>query len=171
MTKLKRDVEAVISEVSTKQLFGKIRQFNHTGASYEEWINWELYLALVAEKFEVEVRPRYNNQELKTFADLRVNQGKDSVLIETKVAHSHTQDKYIWEVRKDSEALAREMQSGNDVILALFLSSNFADIPCDECWREWLAKSGVISKEIKPSVHLKRQGGGSDVLFFVRISL
>jgi len=168
MTKLKRDVEAVISDVTTERLFSKIRQFSRTGASYEEWINWELYLALTAQGFEVEVRPRYDNRDLKTFADLRVSRGKESVLIETKVAHSHTQDKYIWEIKKDSEALAQEMRSGGEVLLVLFLSSNFADITCNEYWRKWLVKSGVFPKQINPSVYLKRQEGGSDVLLFVR---
>ncbi|MFP5441502.1 MAG: hypothetical protein ACLGHJ_08420 [Gammaproteobacteria bacterium] len=121
-------------------LFLKIREFNTTRNSYEEWLNWELFLALRKARLSVDARPRLEGKRFKMFADLRISDGKDSAIVEVKIAHSATQDKYIEAIKKDGDALTALTDAQLIRIQLLFLSSNQASIRESENWKAWLGR-------------------------------
>jgi len=167
MNKLISEIKlSILQDVAC--LFERIRLFNQTPNSYEEWLNWELYLIFKNQGFDVDVRPRYEEKEFKKFADLLVSKNDKQALIEVKIAHSHTQDKYIWEIDKDAKALEAESTQDYERILLLFLSSNYALINKDQDWKEWLEQSEYIDLNTSSIWYEERLENGSDALYFIQ---
>lgn len=165
MAGLERLIATVIKE-KAPDLFGKIRVFNTTWNSYEEWLNWELFLALhEQEGLSVEPRPRLEDNDLKMFADLKVSSASETAIIEVKIAHSGTQDKYIDAVRKDANTLAALTDPQPHKLLLLFLSSNEAPIKDDPEWQRWLAEFGDPEKVLYYQPRDPQKGSDAIYLF------
>lgn len=116
-----------------------------TGYSFEEWLNWEAYLACVREGWKPQPRPAYRSLmepgASREFRDLLVGEASGRpLLIETAVLHDETSDKWIQKIDWDSDKLRRAAETGV-AGLQLVVAASKGRISNNPKWQEWLART------------------------------
>ncbi len=128
-----------------------ILEFAKTKYSFEEWCNWEAFLACQDGWKDVEPRPRprygaYLNRDDGRFADLAlVGPGNVSTLVEVGVVHATHGSKWQTKLNNDTEkllhALSRTRVRGLQIIVVASSESPLTgDKTSRVTWSQWLNK-------------------------------
>ena len=146
----------------------KFLAFQETCYSFEEWFNWELYYKLSTNGFKASPKPKYESiSRIKKYADISIEnfKEKNDAILEVKLIHDSTQDKWINEIDKDWSALQNEVQNTKSKIglQLLLMTSSGSDILND--WQEWLQGISFWKKDPLCSVSVKKEEG--EVLIMV----
>lgn len=113
------------------------------GCSFEEWFNWETFLACCGGKFEsVQPRPAYHvcgAKDCNLFGDLLVQDAGTRILMEVGVVHDSTGDKWLDKLNADRAKLMQQF-SPDVTTFQLIACASLSDIRSDSKWTQWLAR-------------------------------
>lgn len=128
-----------------------IAKFASTSYSFEEWLNWEAFLAC-SEHVGWTAFPKYQYkhagiENCTSFADLLVScqDMESSVLVEIKLAHDWTKDDYLTKIDNDRVKLAREFKKGI-IPLQIIVSVSVGKIESHPIWENWFARSSCLQR-------------------------
>lgn len=118
-----------------------------SSGSFEQWINWEAYVACRNAGWTTVPNPRYVNPGLSggpQFGDLLVERPDGwSIMLETKIVGDYTLPRYLGEIEADRDKLAGLKEATDGRIRGLqllFLSSMKGNILGRPSWTDWLEK-------------------------------
>lgn len=120
-----------------------------TGYSFEEWLNWESFLACRRRSWHVVPRPGYSGLGMvdsKELGDLLIRpaQSERGVVVETATMHDWTASKWIDKVDRDSHKLKRLSESGQTGLQIVVVTSKNA-IAGKDSWERFLSRISVWS--------------------------
>ena len=125
--------------LSTKEEFGLIVS---SGSSFENWLNFEFYVACIDAGLTCAITPRYSAlscEYIKGYGDLLIEAGKNKLMIEAKIIGDCTLDKYIAAIEADRRALcALAERSGISGLQLVLLFSSEQGLLLS--WEEWLKR-------------------------------
>lgn len=115
-----------------------LRKFAATGWSFEEWLNWELYLYLSDDtNLKVEPKGKYENSRKKS--DLSIVFNTDRSVIENKIVIDNTLDKYRNSISADQSKI--EFGIGNTIKFGVSLVWLFSlKWAAKEEWEDWVSE-------------------------------
>jgi hypothetical protein len=129
-----------------------IQKMTRTGYSFEEWLNWNLYLAC-SSKWWPSPRPSYRKKLAVTgskgLADLLISspEGTPRVVVEVAVIHDWVQAKWRLKVKNDQQKLRQVHGSSIEKLQIVILAADqYGPILGKDAtdswktWREWLAE-------------------------------
>jgi hypothetical protein len=122
-----------------------IAMMARTGYSFEEWCNWESFLACrqLGEDIDVFPRPQYCEHgvaDCKDYGDLLLICKDQKLLIEIGIVHDETGDKWIEKLDNDMRKLERLTKGGTRSLQVILLASKFK-IRDNPKWQKWLART------------------------------
>lgn len=130
---------------------GDVESILLAGYSFEEWCNWEIFLA--AKPLGTALpRPAYANCGAvgsKLLGDLRLDVGAERLLVELAVVHDRTGDKWLPKLEKDRVKLSQSFYPGTRPLQVLLCGST-AGIRSDPRWTSWLTR---LSFWDAPTIH------------------
>ncbi|MDD4890441.1 MAG: hypothetical protein PHU85_10970 [Phycisphaerae bacterium] len=123
---------------------GDFQQLGDTGYSFEEWCNWEMFLACRAAGLSASPRPSYRRlgvADSGRYADLLTHDPSQSerVLVELGIAHDWTTDKWLSKLDGDTAKLQQVNVEGItklQIILVVTAKHHLSD----DLWQGWLRK-------------------------------
>jgi len=119
-------------------------QIAMTGYSFEEWFNWEAFLACKDAELNAIPKPLYSEYKLaltQKSGDLLVENAKRTILFEFGTFHDYTGAKQIEKLERDREKLlnAKGKASHSIVLIqVLVLLSSHKTFLEDPKWCRWL---------------------------------
>jgi hypothetical protein len=123
-----------------------LRKIVLTGYSFEEWFNWEAYLACIDSKLQAEAKPSYSRFGLSKSqikGDLYLEAPNDSALLEFGTVHDWTGDRQLEKLERDRQKLLEAKKDKTvpiELIQALVLASKVTDFVELPIWKDWLNK-------------------------------
>lgn len=116
-----------------------------TQYSFEEWCNWEAFIACKKEGWRVTPRPQYKKLGLpgvEDFGDLLIGDDylKSEVLVEVGVVHSGTGDKWISKLNNDTAKVMRALRDGVIPLQLILAVSIRNKIEVCRVWQDWLSR-------------------------------
>jgi hypothetical protein len=118
-----------------------------TGYSFEEWINWEAFLACreASDGSRVDPKPGYRATDLADTgeaADLLVGAVEGpKVVVEVALVHDETLDKWKDKIDYDQEKLSRVPKSKAATLQLVIAVSTKGSIVGNPVWETWFAKT------------------------------
>lgn len=123
----------------------KILRLAKSGYSFEEWLNWEFYLAC-AERNRWSVKPKPSYKDLggpkRLAADLRLDQSNSTLLVEVGHVHDTTGNKWIKKLDGDTKKLHKKNR-GQAIGMQVILVASKGEIVGNDTWRRWLDQVGI----------------------------
>jgi hypothetical protein len=133
----------IIQTLLDRENLERIITFNNHCYSFEEWLNCELFYNFSKAKYDVIARPRVDDiSDIKKHADLRIknfDNNKD-LIIEVKIIHDSTLDKYIQAIESDRKALINFSNKGTIALQLIIIASSQTDIYQSDVWNNWLMR-------------------------------
>jgi hypothetical protein len=116
--------------------------FAETQFSFEEWCNWEAFLACRSRpEWSVVPKPSYCSLAVascKDFGDLLVTYEGARSFVEIGLVHEGTGDKWIDKLNNDAWKLARVQNAG--LLQIIVLVSDKTRIEASDRWQRWLSR-------------------------------
>lgn len=129
-----------------------IGHFARTEYSFEEWFNWECYAACLRAGLNVAPKASYSSAGLegsRSIGDLRVSGDDRLVMIENKIIHRATQEKFYDLVNEDTRKLTRLRKVAADCVDTMqivVVASYRAPVIGHDGWSSWLGRLDVWNR-------------------------
>lgn len=137
-----------------------LHAFSASGASYEEWLNWELFAAFSQHGYHCEGRPSYKNLGYTRMdaikGDLKGDllathpDTQEKYLIEVALVGTGTQNKWLEKMQRDHEKLQKlqlhdASQQLHRIQLVFFVASVKQNL--EQEWDEWMLQMPFYSEQ------------------------
>lgn len=126
-----------------------LRRFVETTYSFEEWINWESFLACAEAGFaKVVPKPCYSQcgaGGCQSSGDILLENGHEKVLVEIGLAHDGTGSKWLTKLEDDRKKLSQPLSAGI-VPIHLVTCMSRRNVCTDPRWTEWLKRLNFWSQ-------------------------
>lgn len=142
-----------------------------TGYSFEEWVNWEAYLACDSVAgWKACPKPGYRHHgcpDTDDLADLSVEtESENSVIVEIAIVHDETGDKWKAKIDHDKDKLSTLPQDRATPLQILVAVSVNESVQVSAVWTRWLSQTSLF-KERPPtfSAHVPLSTRGQLVVY------
>jgi hypothetical protein len=149
----------------------QVTRFAHTGYSFEEWVNWEIFTAFVDRGYQAFPKPAYkrsfNDNTSKFLGDLRVC-GHDGaeVFLEVATAHPWTQSKWREKILNDRVKLEKWVPKAEKTLkIQIVISCSSEQKDLENKWLYWYERIGFWAD--KGETLILDDGGTGEVVIKV----
>lgn len=142
-----------------------ISMFVDTGYSFEEWLNWESFIACSESGWKVSPRPSYaalGVENCGDYADLLVTEANERVLVEIGLVTKENRNKWQFKLERDVNKLTRHDGSITPLQLILLVSTSRVD-SCKN-WQRWFGKVPCWSR-LPAFEHSRPLGSLGEMIF------
>jgi hypothetical protein len=133
----------IIQTLLDNENIKKVICFNNHSYSFEEWLNCEIFYNLSETQYNIKARPYVGNiNKTKRYADFKIEnfENNKDLIIEVKIIHDSTLNKYIIEIEKDRKSLIEISKNGAITLQLILIASSQTDIYQSDVWNNWLQK-------------------------------
>jgi hypothetical protein len=139
--------EAVYDHFSARTR--SLQRIVETKYSFEEWVNWEVFLACSNAGFsKVTPRPTYRRcgaVACKSLGDILLEGGSEKVLVEIGLLHDSTGGKWLDKLEEDRKKLSQPFALGVVPVHVIICASR-GNVCNDSVWTEWLKRLSFWSQ-------------------------